>query len=351
MASACPSARDRRLRSWAATAPATARSCARSGTLPLQGGRADSGSIEFEGRDIRLTSPAAIVRAGSCEVPEGAAIFGELTVEENLRAGAISVRDGAARRRAYERVINLFPRLDERRRSAPSCCPAASSRCWRSAGPDERAQAPAARRAVARPGAAGRGADRRGHRRDQPRGDLVVLVEQNAAMALRSPSPRTCSRSARSRSKVPPTAWRRAPRSRSGTSAGRRPTPRPRRARCDDRGRHRAQGRAAGRGGPDGALRRITAIDDVSFTVAPGTIHALIGPNGAGKSTTLNVLTGVYEPLRQRAIRRPALMGCARTASPRSGSAAPSRTSRSLPRPRCETTCWWGATASRRRGS
>ena len=40
----------------------------------------------------------------------------------------------------------------------------------------------------------------------------------------------------------------------------------------------------------------ITAIDDVSFTVAPGTIHALIGPNGAGKSTTLNVLTGVYEP-------------------------------------------------------
>ena len=34
----------------------------------------------------------------------------------------------------------------------------------------------------------------------------------------------------------------------------------------------------------------------MSFTVEPGTIHALIGPNGAGKSTTLNALTGVYAP-------------------------------------------------------
>ncbi|HEX2084616.1 MAG TPA: ABC transporter ATP-binding protein [Solirubrobacteraceae bacterium] len=40
----------------------------------------------------------------------------------------------------------------------------------------------------------------------------------------------------------------------------------------------------------------ITALADVSFTVEPGSIHAVIGPNGAGKSTALNVLTGVYEP-------------------------------------------------------
>ena len=38
----------------------------------------------------------------------------------------------------------------------------------------------------------------------------------------------------------------------------------------------------------------ITALDDVSFTVEPGSMHALIGPNGAGKSTCLNVLSGVY---------------------------------------------------------
>ena len=39
-----------------------------------------------------------------------------------------------------------------------------------------------------------------------------------------------------------------------------------------------------------GAIR---ALNDVSFTVAPGTIHAVIGPNGAGKSTMFNVLSGV----------------------------------------------------------
>jgi branched-chain amino acid transport system ATP-binding protein len=40
-----------------------------------------------------------------------------------------------------------------------------------------------------------------------------------------------------------------------------------------------------------GAVR---ALSEVSFTVAPGSIHAVIGPNGAGKSTMFNVLSGVY---------------------------------------------------------
>jgi branched-chain amino acid transport system ATP-binding protein len=40
----------------------------------------------------------------------------------------------------------------------------------------------------------------------------------------------------------------------------------------------------------------ITALDDVSFTVAPGTVHALIGPNGAGKSSCFNVISGLYRP-------------------------------------------------------
>ena len=39
----------------------------------------------------------------------------------------------------------------------------------------------------------------------------------------------------------------------------------------------------------------IKALSDVSFTVAPGAIHAVIGPNGAGKSTMFNVLSGVYK--------------------------------------------------------
>jgi len=38
----------------------------------------------------------------------------------------------------------------------------------------------------------------------------------------------------------------------------------------------------------------VTALDKVSFTVQPGTVHAVIGPNGAGKSTCFNVISGVY---------------------------------------------------------
>jgi branched-chain amino acid transport system ATP-binding protein len=38
----------------------------------------------------------------------------------------------------------------------------------------------------------------------------------------------------------------------------------------------------------------LAALADVSFTVAPGSVHAIIGPNGAGKSTLFNVMSGVY---------------------------------------------------------
>jgi branched-chain amino acid transport system ATP-binding protein len=40
----------------------------------------------------------------------------------------------------------------------------------------------------------------------------------------------------------------------------------------------------------------VTALDAVSFRVAPRAIHAVIGPNGAGKSTTFNVVSGAYRP-------------------------------------------------------
>lgn len=68
----------------------------------------------------------------------------------------------------------------------------------------------------------------------------------------------------------------------------------------------------------------LVALDDVSFTVPPGTIHALIGPNGAGKSTCFNVISGVYratagrvryadEDLTRLAPHRIARLGVART--------------------------------------
>jgi len=40
----------------------------------------------------------------------------------------------------------------------------------------------------------------------------------------------------------------------------------------------------------------LTAVDDLDYTIEPGTIVAMIGPNGAGKSTVINLITGIYAP-------------------------------------------------------
>jgi branched-chain amino acid transport system ATP-binding protein len=45
-------------------------------------------------------------------------------------------------------------------------------------------------------------------------------------------------------------------------------------------------------------FRGVAALSDVSFSVEPGTIHAIIGPNGAGKTSLLNCVSGVYRPQR-----------------------------------------------------
>lgn len=44
------------------------------------------------------------------------------------------------------------------------------------------------------------------------------------------------------------------------------------------------------------AFGGVRALDDVSFEVLPGEVHALLGGNGAGKSTILKVLNGVHRP-------------------------------------------------------
>jgi len=85
------------------------------GLLDVHEGEITKGSITFEGRDITRTLPSARVRMGISQVMEGRRIFVEMTVAENLVAGAYTVRDRAAARAAFDRVMGLFPVLAGRR--------------------------------------------------------------------------------------------------------------------------------------------------------------------------------------------------------------------------------------------
>ena len=73
------------------------------------------GTITWNGKDITGYDPVSIVKAGIVMSPEGRRIFPHLTVLENLQLGAYSRsdKDGIARDMAW--VMELFPRLSERR--------------------------------------------------------------------------------------------------------------------------------------------------------------------------------------------------------------------------------------------
>jgi len=77
--------------------------------------RARSGSILFDGAAIERETPAAIVKRGLIQVPEGRRIFPNLSVRENLDLGSYA-RARAHRGRNRARVFEIFPRLAERRR-------------------------------------------------------------------------------------------------------------------------------------------------------------------------------------------------------------------------------------------
>ena len=71
-----------------------------------------AGSIEFNGEDITAKEPNAIVSKGITLVPEGRKIFPDLTVLENLRVGAYLRNDDLTEDLNW--VYDLFPRLKER---------------------------------------------------------------------------------------------------------------------------------------------------------------------------------------------------------------------------------------------
>ncbi|MEO7021112.1 MAG: ABC transporter ATP-binding protein [Ktedonobacteraceae bacterium] len=85
-----------------------------SGLLNIHRASLVRGAILFDGERIDRLNATQIVQRGISQVLEGRRLFADLTVDENLRSGAISSRNPAGVRRAYERVMELFPQLRER---------------------------------------------------------------------------------------------------------------------------------------------------------------------------------------------------------------------------------------------
>jgi branched-chain amino acid transport system ATP-binding protein len=73
-----------------------------------------AGKIAYDGRDLASLGTADVIDAGISLVPEGRAIFPDLTVKENLELGAWNHKDPGAMVESIEDVVGLFPRLGER---------------------------------------------------------------------------------------------------------------------------------------------------------------------------------------------------------------------------------------------
>lgn len=82
-----------------------------SGIVPIE-----KGSIDFFGKDIANLAPEKITSLGIVQSPEGRQIFPDITVEENLRIGAFTIKSRKQIANNFERVYKYFPILLERKK-------------------------------------------------------------------------------------------------------------------------------------------------------------------------------------------------------------------------------------------
>jgi branched-chain amino acid transport system ATP-binding protein len=84
------------------------------GLLDLHDAKATKGTVTYDGADLLALRPEQVVGEGVVQVMEGRRIFADLTVEENLRAGAHTRRD-RAHHDEIEDIMRRFTVLGERR--------------------------------------------------------------------------------------------------------------------------------------------------------------------------------------------------------------------------------------------
>jgi branched-chain amino acid transport system ATP-binding protein len=80
--------------------------------------RPAAGSIRYDGHDLVSAKVEDVVTFGIAHVPDGRGVITELTVEENLRLGALWRGDRADARAGLAEIYAMFPPLDERRSKA-----------------------------------------------------------------------------------------------------------------------------------------------------------------------------------------------------------------------------------------
>jgi branched-chain amino acid transport system ATP-binding protein len=84
------------------------------GLLDLHEGDITKGTIVWDGEKLHEAEASHIVRAGISQVMEGRRVFAEMTVDDNLRTGAVTNDSSANVKESFARVMELFPPLQAR---------------------------------------------------------------------------------------------------------------------------------------------------------------------------------------------------------------------------------------------
>ena len=86
------------------------------GLLDVHEGDITKGSVSWNGERINSKDASYIVTAGIAQVMEGRRVFAEMSVDDNLKTGATTNKSSANVKASYQRVMDMFPALQDRRK-------------------------------------------------------------------------------------------------------------------------------------------------------------------------------------------------------------------------------------------